>query len=232
MRTVLLASILLAALGATAIAEPESGPGWVVELGSTERWPTSPSAVTLTESNLSGGSLAVDRRLTTIGLPGPFATLDLAAGLEFERATADGTTFDQLDNHISTWRLAAAGHARLPLRWGFLAQVRGSIGGGKTNVRIADARMPTIAIADDGASMIVDGGIGLAFLPRMTRRDRGRFHMGVEVELGYVLTSARSIRALPEDRPPPELTIPASYASLGDLDLDGWVLRAGVAFGF
>jgi hypothetical protein len=40
------------------------------------------------------------------------------------------------------------------------------------------------------------------------------------------------VHATPENRASADLTIPAHYAYLGDLDLDGWTLTIGMTMGF
>jgi len=112
-------------------------------------------------------------------------------------------------------------------------QARASVGGGKTYVRIADDTMPEIAIADDGKMAVASTGLGLAVLPRLSPRgSRGRLFLGIEAEVGYHTATAIGVHAYPEDRPSPELTIPAQYANLGDLDLDGWTLNIAMTIGF
>jgi hypothetical protein len=224
---------LLTALAAPAAAEEDASPApaWVIQLGPEERISTTSSAVTLTESNLSGAAWMIERRVLTVGLPGPFPVADVTAGLGFEHAGAEGETFDQLVNELDTWALTGSARLRVPLRSWLLVQARGTLGGGKTSVRISDRVMQT-AIHDDGAMAVGGASVGLAVLPRLTRAGSRRFHLGFETELGYQVTSPRTIHATPEDRPAPELTIPARYASIGDLRLDGWVWRFGVVVGF
>lgn len=228
-------SIVVLLLAATpALADSDSpAPTWSARGGINQRWLTSQSAVTLTESNLVGWDLAAERRLLSIGLPGPFPVLDVTTELGFSRGSVDGTTFDQLDNHISTWQLTAGARARLPILSWLHLQARAAVGGGKTKVRIADGSMSSNAIADGGAMSVAATGLGLALLPRMTSRGSStRFFWGIEAEVGYQTTTATSVRAYPEDRPAPDLTIPAQYASLGDVDLDGWTLTIGMVMGF
>jgi hypothetical protein len=230
MRT-LFTPIVLCALAAPAAADESPAPTWVVQAGPEERIPTTSSAVTLTESNLSGGGWLVERRVLTVGLPGPFPVADVAAGLGFARTSGEGETFDQLFNQLDTWAFTGSARLRVPLRSWLLVQARGLVGGGKTSVRIADRTMTT-SVHDDGAALLAGTALGVAVLPRLTRSESRRFHLGFETELGYLVTSARTIHATPEDRPAPELTIPARYASIGDLRLDGWVWRFGVVIGF
>ncbi len=232
MRLLIAFTILGSLAGAAAADEPESpAPTWTIQIGPARRTPTTSSAVTLTEEDLFGTAAAVERRLFAVGVPGPFPVADVTVGLAVERTAADGETFDQLFNRIETWQLTGTARARLPIRSWLLVQARASIGGGETSVRISD-RFMTTSIYDDGAMAVAGAGLGLAILPRLTRRDSRRFHVGFETELGYQVTSARTIHATPEDRPPPELTIPAHYAALGDLRLDGWTWRVGLSVGF
>jgi hypothetical protein len=225
-------TLVLLLVPATARADSPA-PAWTLRGGMDQRWLTSESAVTLTESNLVGWDVAAERRLLSIGLPGPFPVLDVTTELGFARGAVDGTTFDQLDNHISAWQLTAGARARLPLLSWLHVQARAAVGGGKTRVRIADATMPEIAIADGGAMSVAAAGLGLALLPRLSpQRSRTRLFWGVEAEVGYHTATATSVRATPEDRPPAELTIPAQYASLGNLDLDGWTFTVAMTIGF
>lgn len=207
-------------------------PTWSAHGGIEQRWMTSSSAVTLTESNLVGWAIGAERRVARVDVPGPFGPLDVAAGIGLESATVDGETFDQLDNHIGTWALTAGARARLPLLSWLHVQARGAVGGGKTWVTIADRRMPTVAIADDGRTAVASAGVGLALLPRLSPRERGGLWWGVDAELGYHVATGMAVDAIPEDRPSAELTIPAQYASLGDLDLDGYTLTIAMTMGF
>ena len=155
--------------------------------------------------------------------------LHVSAELGFDGGSADGTTFQQLDNHVATWSLLAGARARLPVVSWLHVTARASVGGGRTSVRIADQGMTT-AISDRAVTQVASTGLGLSLLPVLKRGSR--FRVGFEVELGYQVTTATSVHAYPEDRGPAELTIPASYASLGDVDLDGWNLRIGGTVGF
>jgi hypothetical protein len=231
--------LVVAAAAGDAAAEPSmdavdrpSGPTWTFQLGSAERWPTHRSAVALTESTLDGVTGSVERRVFTAGLPGPLPVAVVTAIVIAEEAGADGRTFDQLVNRIDTWQVTAGARARVPIRSWLLAHARAGIGGGRTTVRIADAAMPGGAVRDRGAIAVATGGVGLAVLPRLTRRERRGLHLGAELELGYQVTTAPEIHAVPEDRPPPELTIPARHASIGALDLDGWTARLSLVIGF
>jgi hypothetical protein len=238
MRALLLSSLFVAATAGAAAAEPADsttrspGPTWTVRTFTVQHWLGVSSAVTLAKAPITGGGAAVERRVLTIGLPGPFRVLDISGEAGFDAGSTDGTTFDQLDNHIESWALTAGARARLPLLSWLHLQARASVGGAHTSVRIADRSMPMTAIADSGNSLVGSTGIGLALLPRLTATDRGAFHLGLDVELGYQTGTATTIHAYPENRPPEELTIPARYASLGDLDLDGWTLRIGATVGF
>jgi hypothetical protein len=241
MRAVCFASFLLIAATGSAAAEPgvdaptgprSPAPDWTLRSYVLERWLGTSSAVTLATTPISGGGAAVERRIVTFGLPGPFHTLDVTGEAGFDAGSTDGTTFQQLDNHIETWEVTAGARARLPLLSWLHLQARASVGGAHTSVRIADGSMPMTAIADSGNSMVASTGIGLGILPRLTEADRGAFHVGVDIELGYETATATTIRAYPENRPSEDLTIPAHYASLGALDLDGWTLRIGATIGF
>ena len=229
-RTCLVAFVL--SLASPALADSPA-PAWSARTGIQQRWLTSPGAVTLTEDNLVGWELAAERRLLSIALPGPFPVLDVTTELGFARGAVDGTTFDQLDNHMSTWQLTAGARARLPVLSWLHVQARAAVGGGKTYVRIADDVMPGIAIADEGRMAVAATGLGVALLPRMTSRgSSARFFWGLEAEVGYQVASATRVDAVPEDRPAPELTIPASYAELGELDLGGWTFTVAMTMGF
>lgn len=228
MRAFVVISVL--AIAAPAAASP---PTWTVRGFSAERWLSSSSAATLTRSTLDGAGVAVERHVTSLPVPGPFHAIDVSADLDFEAGSADGDTFQgQLDNTISSWQLTAGARARLPLTSWLLVQARAALGGARTHVRIADASTMQTAIADGGNSTVAAAGLGLALLPRLTEPDRHAFHLGVEIELGYQQMTATPIHATPENRPPPDLTIPAQYASLGSLDLGGWSLRIGATIGF
>lgn len=228
-------TVALLCLAAPARADESSSPAprWSAHGGINQRWMTSRSAVTLTESNLVGWDVSAERRLLTIGLPGPFPVLDITTELGFGKSDVDGTTFQSLDNHISTWQLTAGARARLPLRSWLHLQARAAVGGGKTRVRIADGSRPNVAIADGGAMSVAATGLGVAVVPRLSSRgSRTRFFWGVEAEVGYQTATATHVTATPEDRMSPELTIPAQYADLGDVDLDGWTLTIGMTMGF
>ncbi len=243
MRTILItiafgAATLAATVSASAddsveaAASPSPGPTWELRTWMSQRWLASSSASVLTEDALVGGGAAVERRVLTIGLPGPLPVLDITTELGFDSASSKGQTFQQLDNEISSWQLTAGARARLPLRSWLHVVGRADVGGGRTSVRIADGAMSEIAVADRGATMVASTGLALAVLPRLSGVDSRGFFLGFELELGYQVATATTIRAIPEDRPEPELTIPASYASLGDLDLDGVTLRIGAVVGF
>ena len=224
MRAVLSLVILLGGAGTAAADRPT----WSAHAGVTQRWLTSPSAVTLTEANLVGWELTAERHATRVALPGPLPALDVVAAIGFGAGDVDGTTFDQLANHVSTWQLTAGARARLPLRPWLHLQARAGVGGGKTSTRIADDTMPDVAIADDGRTLVASTGAGLAIVPRLGRSA----WWGVEAEVGYHAATATEVRAGPEDRAAPELTIPAAYASLGELDLDGYTLTIAFTVGF
>ncbi len=218
------------ALTSTARADDALEPTWGVRGWSAQRWLGDASAAVLTTDTLGGGGLAVERRLLALAVPGPFPRLTVSAELAFDAGAVDGTTFQQLDNHISTWAVTAGGRARLPL-WSWLQlQGRAALGGGRTTVRIADAQMDTTAISDRSATAVATAGVGVALMPVLQRRSRLRFV--IDAELGYQAATSTGVHAYPVDRAEPELTIPAAYASLGDVDLDGWTLRigAGVVF--
>jgi hypothetical protein len=233
MRVMIFSLVLVCAASPARADSPSPAPTWTARLGVDQRWLTSESAVTLTESNLVGLDFAVERRLLTIGLPGPFPFLDVTTELGFAKGDVDGTTFQSLDNQIGAWQLTAGARARLPLLPWLHLQARAAVGGGRTRVRIADASMPSIAIEDRSTMAVASGSLGLALLPRMTSRGSSpRVFTGVEVAVGYHTASATDVTATPEDRMAPELTIPAQYASLGDLDLDGWTLTVAMTMGF
>lgn len=237
MRTLALSLALCGALAATAAAEPDAPsdarrpPTWTVRGFTVERWQGTESAATLASEPIRGGGLAVERRVLAVGLPGPFPVLDVTAELGFESGSTDGTAFaGQLDNHIGTWQITAGARARLPIFSWLLLQARGAIGGAHTSVRISDTSMS--GVSDSGNGMVAAGGLSLSLLPRVTSRQKSAVHMGLEIELGYQVATAIALHAYPQDRPPEELTIPAKYASLGDLDLEGWTLRMAATIGF
>jgi hypothetical protein len=207
----------------------DAEPRWGVRLWSSERWLGDASMAALTTDTLGGGGVAVERRLLALPVPGPFDDLAVSAELSFDAGSVDGTTFQQLDNHVSTWAISAGARARLPVLSWLQVQGRAALGAGRTTVRIAD-QMTGGAIEDRAATAVASSGVGLAVMPTLRRGSRFRFVL--DAELGYQTTTSTGVRAYPEDRPAPELTIPASYATLGDVDLDGWTLRfgAGVAF--
>jgi len=224
--------VLLLVLVSPAVADEPERVTWSGRSGMTERWMTSRSAVTLTDGHLTGFVLSIDRRLLTIHVPGPLPVLDIAAEVGFGRGSADGTTFDQLSNNVSTWELTAGARARLPIVSWLHLQARAALGAGKARTEIASMSQPGIAIADGGGIAVASTGIGLALLPRLTSRDRAGFWWGLEAELGYHTSTATEVTAMPQDRASEELTIPAIYASLGDLDLDGTTLTLAVTLGF
>lgn len=228
---VTLAAVLALASSARADADEEQRVTWSGRTAMTQRWLHSQSAVRLTDGHLSGFLLSIDRRIVTVNLPGPFPVLDIAAELGYGRGTAEGTTFDQLDNSISTWELTAGARARLPLSRWLNLQARASLGGGRTRATLASQTMST-AISDIGKTAVASTGIGLALLPRLSPKNRSGFWWGVEAELGYHTSTATEITATPEDRQPDELTIPAVYASLGNLDLDGATFTLALTLGF
>jgi hypothetical protein len=227
-----LALALLAVTGAVAHAEPAATPTWSARAALQQRWMTAPSAVTLTESTLFGWGLAIDRQLATVGLPGPLPDVSLAGEVGMARASAEGMTFQQLHNHLATWEVTAGVRARVPV-WDWLhLQGRAAVGGGAARVRIADAAMPTTAIADRDARLVATTGLGLALLPQRSSPGRSGWWWGVELELGWHAGTSPTVHAAPEDRPPPELTIPAHHAALGALDLDGWTFGLAMTMGF
>jgi hypothetical protein len=198
----------------------------------TERFMESRSAMTLTDGHLDGFGLSIDRRLVTLHLPGPFPVLDVAAELGFGRGSADGTTFDQLTNDISTWEITGGARARLPIVTWIHLQARAALGGGRTTATMSSTYMSDVAISDRGKIAVASAGVGVALLPRLTAKNRSGFWWGVEAELGYHTSTATEITATPRDRQPEELTIPAVYASLGDLDLDGTTFTIALTAGF
>lgn len=235
MRTMIFASLVSASLlaGGAAHADDDATPTWQVRSGMTTRWLRAPSAAVLTTDAMTGFAAAADRELARVDLGlGPFDALELTGELGFERAAADGTTFDQLDNELRTWMFTAGARARLPV-WSWLhVGGRVHLDAGKTTIRIADMRMATNAIEDGGGFVGAGAGVGLTLLPRLSPPRSGAFFMGVEVELGYQVATTTEVRAQPQDRPPEELTIPAVYASLGDVDLRGTTLRISATIGF
>lgn len=237
MRTLALSAILCAALGATASAEPgdaapEKGPpAWTIRGFTVERWQGTESAVALATDPIRGGGIAAERRVLGIRLPGPFPVMDVTTELAFESGSTDGSTFaGQLQNHIESWQVTAGARARLPIFSWLLLQARGAVGGAHTTVRISDNAMG--GIHDSGNGMVAAGGLGLSLLPRVTSRQHNAVHLGFEIEVGYQVATATTIHADPDGRPPEELTIPSRYASLGDLDLEGWTLRMAATVGF
>jgi hypothetical protein len=232
MRTITTTVAILVALTTTAAADTPERVTWSARAAMTERFMDSRSAMTLTDGHLDGFGLSIDRRLVTLHLPGPFPVLDVAAELGFGRGSADGTTFDQLTNDISTWEITGGARARLPILSWLHLQARAALGGGRTSTTIASTYMTDVAIYDRDSIAVASTGIGLALLPRLTSKDRSGFWWGVEAELGYHTSTATEITATPRDRQPEELTIPAVYASLGDLDLDGTTFTIALTAGF
>ncbi len=230
MRAPIIVSIMLFA--GVAHADESPAPPWQVRAFGGARFFTDSSAVTLAEQPLGNGGFSVERRITTLSLPGPFEVLDLSAEIGLETGATHGTTFQQLNNDIFTWQATAGGRARLPLTPWLHATGRAAVGGGWTHARIYEMSSTT-GVKDAHGTFGAQAAIGLSLLPRITQKNVGHaVFFGLDVELGYQATTAMTVHAIPEDRPAPELTIPAAYASLGDLDLDGWTLRVGTAIGF
>ncbi len=215
------------------VAEEAASPAapWHVHAFGGVRWFTDSSAVTLAEAPMGGGGWSVERRITTLGIPGPFDALDLSAEAGFDVGTASGTTFQQLESSMTTWQVSAGARARLPLVSWFHVTGRASVGGGRTEVWIRDMTTST-GIYDNGTTFGAQAALGVSLLPRLTSPGQRGVFLGLVLELGYQASTAISVQAIPEDRPAPELTIPAAYATLGDLDLEGWTLRIGTAIGF
>jgi len=212
-------------------AAPSPAPPWQVHAFSLTRFSTQGSMVTLAEEPLRGGGATFEGRLTTVTLPGPFAALDLSAELGMDGSSTSGTTFQQLSSDISTWEITAGGRARLPIfRW---LHVSGAaqIGGGRTHVAIRDMATSS-GIANVDTTFGARAALGVSLMPRVSKPNAHAVFLGLDLEVGYQVSTAVPVRATPEDRPAPELTIPAAYASLGDLELDGWTLRIGTAIGF
>lgn len=221
MRALIIVSILFGA----ATAHADEPPAWELHAFGGARFFTDSSAVTLATDPMGGGGGSVEREVAEAG------PLALSAELGFDAATTSGTTFQQLDNDLSTWQVSVGGRARLPIFDWLHAFGRASVGGGRTHVAIRQMNVAS-GIADVETTFGAQAALGVSLLPRMTSRDSPAVFLGLDVELGYQATTAMTVYATPEDRPAPELTIPAAYASLGDLDLSGWTLRIGTAIGF
>jgi len=215
------------------VSESEASPAapWHLHAFGGGRFFTDASAVILSEQPLGGGGASVERRVASLGLPGPFEALDLSAELGFEAGSTHGTTFQQLASDITTWQVFAGGRARLPIFDWLHVTGRGAVGGGRTYVAVRDMTTSS-GIPDQATTFGAQAAVGLSLLPRLTGAGDKAVFLGLDFEVGYQATTAMSVGAYPEDRPPPELTIPAAYASLGDLDLDGWTMRIGTAIGF
>jgi hypothetical protein len=229
MRASFLIVIGALALTTTAHADEDDGPRWGLRGYSTQRWMGDASAAALTTDTLTGGGLAIERKLLAVPVPGPFGPAAISTELSWDAGSVDGTTFQQLDNHISTWSVNAGARARVPLLSWVHLQGRASVGAGRTTVRIADMATGA-AISDRSMTTVAQTGIGVGIMPRLQQGKA--FRIGFELELGYQTATSTGVRAYPENRPEPELTIPASYAMLGDVDLDGWTLRFGAGFAF
>jgi len=219
MRAALFAVLALCATAGTAAANP---PTWMVRGFSAERWQGTKSSVTLATAPITGGGVAVERRVARIAAP--FRPIDVTAELAWDAGSTDGTTFQQLANHIGTWELTAGTRARLPVFPWLAVQARAAIGGAHTRVTIDNMAGPSTAISDAGNTMVASTGLGLALI--------STFHLALEAEVGYQVSTAATIHAYPENRPAEDLTIPSRYASLGDLELDGWTLRIGADIHF
>jgi hypothetical protein len=210
----------LTILAGTAHADPDPR-AWRVDVGSSTRWLSSPSAAAVTTETLGLFVMSGERQLTEVELPrGP--SIQLAAFGSFGVGGARGRMFQTLDSNVDSIELLAGVHASAHLFQVMVLSARAGVGTDRRSLTIAPAGPAQMASVDDaGWGRVAAGSIGADFEPVVAPQ----LHLGLGVELGYVATSAVEMHAYPSDRGNPDLTIQTAFASVGQLDLDGWSLR-------
>ncbi len=224
-----LAVIATLALAGTAHAQPvadrppESAPArpstWSIDFGSHLRWFGDTSGAILTSEPLAGTRLTVGRSLTQVAAPRLLARggeLDVGVFARWVYADATGTIFQDLATAVSQHGLTAGVRVDAALVWRTRLVAQAEVGMARTALTVTQQEMEVVDDHAWGLTAATSLGVDVALVQRR------RLKLGFGADLGYTVTSAADLRALPGDRPDEALSIPTTFASIGKLDTRGW----------
>jgi len=208
---------LLSGLAGSAAAGPNE-----LTVGATARTLHSGSADAVTADGMTSLSMAAGRELP-LTLP---ADLSLAAEIGFDHGVVSGLMFHTLSTETSRLGLSAGVRARRPLWRSLAATGRAALVATRTSLRLTPTSGSSGDLVDHAWAPGAELAAGLE-ASMLVGRPEPRFSLGVRIELGYSLSAPVEMTAHPEGRDAGDgtLLLPAEYASLGNLDLDGWTLH-------
>ncbi|HEU0037478.1 MAG TPA: hypothetical protein VFQ53_43000 [Kofleriaceae bacterium] len=185
-----------------------------LDYGAHVRWLGDTSgAIASGENTLGGPRLTLGRSLTTVAA----ARRTLAVGV-FTRwvyAAANGTMFQDLDTRLSQHALTAGVRIDAPLVWHTRLVAEAEAGMARTALQITQGDL--MPVDDHAWGTYASASVGLDF----ALYEGPRVRVALGSELGYVVTAPASLRALPDDRPDTDLSVPTTFASIGRLDTRG-----------
>lgn len=197
---------------------PEAAPAkpatWSVDFGSHLRWFGDTSGAILTSEALAGTRLTVGRSLTQVDAPR--RELDVGVFARWVYAEAAGTIFQDLATDLSQHGLTAGVRVDAALLWRARLVAQAEVGMARTALTVTQQAMEVVDDHAWGLTAAASLGAEIAVVQRR------RFKLGFGADLGYTVTSAVDLRALPGDRPDEDLSIPTTFASIGKLDTRGW----------
>ena len=210
---------LVCALAATAAANGDNE----ISGNSTTRSLRSSSADALTGDPLVGGGIGIARALDVLGSAAGGDHLRLWATADIMWATADGTMFQTLDTHMFDTMMTVGARLRYtPYR--FVAMSAGlALGSQHESVRLIDSA--------DNASDTGWGAVARGSLQADLLAESPSFAFGLRFETGYVAASGVGLTPK-QERTGDMLTIPATSASIGHLDLSGPYLNVALVAQF
>jgi hypothetical protein len=216
--TTLTTALALAALPATARAEPGNDELW---LGGSVRALHAGSANAVTASDLGGGSLGYARALGVATRPGLALWLDLG----MFSGSAKGEMFQTIGTTVSAVAGTAGIRARYNLHRLIAASARLDLGVQRAALSLDD-RSGT-ATSDHGWGTLAAASAALDLFANA----RGPFCFGVRFEYGYTL--AQSLDLTPRRTSASDvLELAMTEASIGSLDLSGPTFTASLVAQF
>lgn len=215
-------SILLVTSSMTATTAAHADDAiYSLSIGSHTRWFGDTSAASLGGDSLAGPRIVLGRSLS----PQPRRRFTVGYGVfvRYDYGTASGTMFGTLTSELSQHAWSAGARIETPLVLGVRGYGEAALGVTRSAlaVRTSNREMP---VDDHGWEPLASATVGLD-APLI--RQRG-FRLGVALDVGYTWVKAVPLRALPSDRPDPQLAIPTDFTALGSLDTRGPALAVGL----
>lgn len=186
-----------------------------LDIGSHVRALGDTSAAIVASDALAGSRVTIGRSLTTVATP--WRDIDVGLFARWVFARVDGAMFRDLQSNLTQHALTAGVRLDATLWWRLRGVAQAELGMARTALAVTDSRM-MVPVDDHGWAPYGTATLG----SELGLHESARFRLAIGVDVGYTITAPVELRALPRDRPDPDLAIDTDYASIGTLDTRGW----------